>query len=619
MNRRDFLKQAGAASVLAVYGCQTAANVSSQSARPNVLIINIDDMGYGDLSCHGNPAVKTPNIDKLYRESVRFTQFHVAPMCTPTRSQLLTGVDALRNGARWVGTENTHLRADIPTMAEMFRDAGYATGFFGKWHIGDNYPYRPQDRGFQETLWFPQQEVGTVNDWWGNDYFDDTYQHNGKPAQYKGYCTDVWFRQAIQWIDKQKKAGKPFLCMIPTNVVHGPYFVDQVYRDRFGKPDLNKDVQTFYGMVVNLDDNIGKLDAFLEQSGLKDNTIVIFMTDNGATAGYHTYNAGMKGLKTQLWDGGHRVPLFIRWPNGGLRPSGNIDGLAQVQDILPTLLELCGVPAPAAARFDGISLADVLRGKQELPDRMLVVQFQRRQEIKKWDACILWGPWRLLNLFDIDPLEKDQELIKDIERRRQKYEIRLGLYNIQDDPRQDRNVIDQHPDIVEKMKAFYEQWWAKNEPELHIPRPIIIGNPAENPAFLAAPSWANQYFTQVEDVLSGRPAKGYWNVRVERSGQFRFELRRWPKEADTPIAGKTDIRYTDPFCYGQIREGKALPIVAGRIQIGNFDEQKPIRPDDKACVFETRLPAGDYQLHTEFLDASGKALCSAYYVYVQRL
>ena len=452
MNRRQFLKTAALGSGLLLTGC-AAQTATAKTRRPNVLIINIDDMGYGDMSCHGNPKFRTPHLDALHAESVRFTQFHATPMCTPSRGQLLTGIDALRNGARWVGTEATHLRHDLPTMAEMFRDAGYRTGLFGKWHIGDNYPMRPQDRGFQEVVWHPQQEVGTVADYWGNDYFDDTYEHNGVRKKYEGYCTDVWFNEAMNWMRKQAQAKQPFLCFLPTNVVHGPYFVDQKYRDRVNIPNLPKEFETFFGMLVNLDDNIGRLEAFLEQTGLKDNTIVIFMTDNGGTAGYHTYNAGMKGYKTHLWDGGHRVPLFVRWPKGNLRAPGDIHGLAQVQDLLPTLLELCGIQPPANADFDGMSLVPQLRGQAELPDRMMVIQFQRQLVIKKWDACILWGPWRLMNIYDIDPYEPDKELLKDIERRRKIYEVRLGLYNIDSDPRQDHNIIDEHPDVVAKMKA----------------------------------------------------------------------------------------------------------------------------------------------------------------------
>ncbi len=618
MDRRNFLKKAMAGAAVLSAGCAAKNGGAELSGnRPNVLIINIDDMGYGDMSCHGNPYFKTPNIDKLHGESVRFTQFHAAPMCTPTRGQLISGMDALKNGSRWVGTENTHLRTDIPAMPEIFKGAGYSTGLFGKWHIGDNYPMRPQDRGFDEVVWFPQQEVGTVNDYWGNDYFDDTYEHNGEHKKYEGYCTDVWFDLAMDWMKKKQRKGQPFLCWVPTNVVHGPYFVEQQYRDRVDIPNAPNDIDTFFAMIVNLDDNMGKLDAFLEKTGLKDNTIVIFMTDNGGTGGYNWYNAGMRGLKTMLWEGGHRVPCFVRWPNGKISGGRDINELAQVQDLLPTLLDLCGVPYPSRAQFDGDSLARQLKQEAPMPDRMLVIQFQRRLEIQKWDACIMQGPWRLVNAIDADPKDSPEQQEILMQRKRNRV-IKLELYNIEKDPHQDRDVIDWHPEVVARLKAHYEKWWDSVQPHLKIERPIVIGNDAENPSLLAASAWAKTYFTQIDNVLDGRAANGYWNIAADRAGEYEFELRRWPKEADTPIAGKTDITFTDTYTYGRKKEGTALAITEARVQIQGSDQRKAVGPEDKACVFKLRLNKGPAKLRTWFYDKEGKQLCGAYYVYVTR-
>ncbi len=201
------------------------AGVAAQAARPNVIIVMTDDQGYGDLGCHGNPVLRTPHLDRLHSQSVRFTQFHVAPMCTPTRGQLMTGVDALHNGAMNVSSGRALLRREFPTLPEMFRAGGYATGLFGKWHLGDNYPFRPEDRGFDETVWFPSSHINSVPDHWDNDYFDDTYIHNGRRRAYRGYTTDVFFNEAMAWMSRQSKAGKPFLCFIPTAAAHWPHFV----------------------------------------------------------------------------------------------------------------------------------------------------------------------------------------------------------------------------------------------------------------------------------------------------------------------------------------------------------------------------------------------------------
>ena len=197
--------------------------------RPNVILVLTDDQGYGDFFCHGNPVLKTPNLDRLHDQSIRFTDFHVAPMCTPTRGQLLTGVDALRNGAMNVSSGRTLLRRDIPTMPQIFAVNGYRTAMFGKWHLGDNYPYRPQDRGFQESLWFPSSHISSAPDFWNNDYFDDVYVRNGKRQAVNGYCTDVFFREAMQWMGERADRREPFFCYLPLNAPHGPLFVPAKY------------------------------------------------------------------------------------------------------------------------------------------------------------------------------------------------------------------------------------------------------------------------------------------------------------------------------------------------------------------------------------------------------
>ena len=393
--------------------------------QPNILVIVTDDQGYGELSCHGNPVLRTPHLDRLYDESVRFTDFHVAPMCTPTRGQLLTGVDALRNLAMNVSSGRTLLRRDLPTMADLFGTAGYATGIFGKWHLGDNYPYRPQDRGFHETLWYPSSHIGSAPDFWDNDYFDDTYWHNGRRRPLAGYTTDVFFREAMRWMREQALSGKRFLCYLPTAAPHAPHFIPASYREAMAavvakanlpklEPAVREQLTRYFAMIANIDENMGRIDAFLRETDLRDNTVVVFLSDNGSTFGPRYFNAGMKGGKVTLWEGGHRVPCFIRWPAGELRTAGDVTGLTEVQDLLPTLLDLAGVKAPSTAEFDGISLAGVLRGTSEPPaDRALVVQFSRMNhpEPERGDACVLWQRWRLVQdkeLYDLaaDPAQE---------------------------------------------------------------------------------------------------------------------------------------------------------------------------------------------------------------------
>src|SRR5690242_11479985 len=240
-------------------GLALVSSALAQSTRPNILIVLTDDQGYGDLSVHGNPVIKTPNMDKLHAESVRFTDFHVAPMCTPTRGQLMTGMNALHNGATSVTAGRAIVRKGIPTMADVFKSSGYRTGIFGKWHLGDNYPYRPMDRGFQEAKYFLGFGMSSAPEF-DNDYFNGRYRDNGVPKRFSGYCTDFWFNEATSWMRARQQNREPFLCYLPTNAPHGPAWVADEFSAPYRKPGLPAD---FFGMIANIDMNLGKLEKFL--------------------------------------------------------------------------------------------------------------------------------------------------------------------------------------------------------------------------------------------------------------------------------------------------------------------------------------------------------------------
>jgi arylsulfatase A-like enzyme len=578
MNRRTFLKQVGwGAAGAAVVTGGMLRGAEPRTGRPNVILVLTDDQGYGDFSCHGNPVLRTPNIDRLHGQSIRLTDFHVAPMCTPTRGEIMTGLDALRNKARHVCGGLTMLRTDVPTMADILAASGYRTGLFGKWHLGDSYPCLPQNRGFQEVVHHKSWGVTSAADYWGNDYFDDTYYHNGKLQKYEGYCNDVWFREAMKWMRTCAAAGEPFFCYLPTNVPHGPALVAPQYAAPYKKPGLPAN---FFGMIANLDENMGKLLAMLDETGLAHNTILIFMTDNGGTGGVKTFNAGMRESKTSLYDGGHRVPCFIRWPAGKLRRPGEIDELTTCQDLLPTLIDLCGLRTPAGTRFDGTSLAGLLRGSQTaLPDRMIVVQYHI--EIPKWNATVMWRKWRLV---------KGDE-----------------LYDIASDPGQKTNIAEKQPDIVKAMRDHYERWWAEVEPIAKEPCYVHIGSERENPVRLTCADWYMVYADNFGHLQ--RKINSYWNLLVERDGNYEFTLTRWPPEAGAAL----DAALTHPT--GQ---GKALPIAKARLKIGDFDQSKPAAPGDKSVIFTAPLKAGRTRLQTWFYDPSGNELCGAFYAMADR-
>ncbi|MCP4455243.1 MAG: arylsulfatase, partial [Planctomycetes bacterium] len=324
--------------------------LAQAQGRPNVILVMTDDQGYGDLGCHGNPIVKTPNLDRLHSEAIRFTDFHVSSFCTPTRAALMTGRYPGRTGAYRTSSGRTLMHTDERTMAEVFSRQGYVTGMIGKWHLGDNAPHRPQDRGFHDVVWHRCGGVGQASDYWGSDYSDDTYERNGTFESFEGYCTDVWFSEARRFVKKNRE--EPFFLYLATNAPHGPYRVDPKWSKPYvGKADWRGGPQ-FYGMVANIDHNLGLLREQLDALALTENTILIFMTDNGTANGaqfegltseaIRGFNAGMRGKKSSVYEGGHRVPFLMYWPAGRWVGGRDIKSLTAHIDVLPTLADLCG-------------------------------------------------------------------------------------------------------------------------------------------------------------------------------------------------------------------------------------------------------------------------------------
>ncbi len=325
-----------------------ADTLSSQ--RPNILFLFTDDQGYGDVSAHGNPVLKTPNLDKLHSESRRFTDFQVSPTCSPTRSALMTGRHEFKNGVTHTILERERMTLDATTLPQMLKTVGYTTGIFGKWHLGDEAEYQPNRRGFDEVFihgggGIGQTYPGSCGDAPNNKYFDPAILHNGVFEKTKGYCTDVFYQQATRWIDSQRQSNKPFFAYIPTNAPHGPYIAKPEDKALYEGKELSGDTESFFGMIHNIDQNIGKLLAKLDEWGIAQNTLVIFMNDNGGTAGVKVYNAKMRGAKGTAWFGGTRASSFWRWP-GKIQP-GDCGSLAAHIDFFPTLAEVAGANLPS--------------------------------------------------------------------------------------------------------------------------------------------------------------------------------------------------------------------------------------------------------------------------------
>jgi arylsulfatase A-like enzyme len=568
--------------------------------RPNVILVMTDDQGYADLGCTGNPWIKTPHIDAFHGQAVRCEDFHVQPLCTPTRGSIMSGRRPVRNGAWATCWGRSILKKDEMTMADVFAANGYRTGMFGKWHLGDNYPYRPSDRGFKRTVAHRGGGVGQTPDFWGNNYFDDVYCHNDQQRQYEGYCTDVWFEQAQDFIEEC--GDEPFFAYIATNAPHCPYLVAEKYRALYEGNDAIPE-PAFYGMITNIDENFGALDRMLHASGLADNTILIFMTDNGSSGGAKLdadkfcergYNAGMRGMKGSYYEGGHRVPFFIRWPAGGISGGRDVDAMCLDIDLLPTFIDLCDLTPPRPPAFDGASIAPALRGQATtLSDRIHFLNIRQASDPPdKHTGAVLQGRWRLVHGTE--------------------------LYDVEADPEQRTDVAAAHPDIVRQLSDALDAWWDEVSPGFDQMCCISLGNDAENPTTLTAMDVMGDVAWHQTMITKAKHSTGVWNVDVERPGTYRFSLRRWPSELPIAIDATVSRECADSLIYGPAERVILRPQTAQLTIQGQRFEQ-PIDPGHGAAVFEIDLTqTGPTQLDAWFFE-DGKEQYGAYYVDVERL
>ncbi len=412
-------------------------SIPKTKTSPNVLLILTDDQGYGDLGIHGNDVIETPVIDKLAKESAQFERFYVSPLCAPTRASLLTGRYHLRTGTVSVSKGLEIMREKEVTLAEVFKKNGYKTGIFGKWHNGKHFPNHPNGQGFDEFF-------GFCGGHWSN-YFDTKLEHNGKEVSTKGYITDVLTEKALEFIENNKKES--FFCYVPYNAPHSPHQVPDKYFDKYKAKGLDNELASIYAMCENMDENVGKLLKKLDDSGLSENTIVIFMTDNGPNG--VRFNAKMKGIKGSVDEGGVRVPCLVRW-QGKIQPS-TVKVLGGHTDILPTLAELCQLKPIETLPLDGISLAKNLFGESEIVDRKLFTHVaQPEKTIKAFPAAVRTNQYRLI--------------VK---------ENTTELYDMLKDPEQKNDIAETEPTITRGLMADYQRWFAevKKEikPELSIP------------------------------------------------------------------------------------------------------------------------------------------------------
>jgi arylsulfatase len=525
---------------------------AQNKTHPNVIIIITDDQGYGDLRVTGNPHVRTPAIDKFAAQSIRFNNFYVSPVCAPTRSSLMTGRYSLRTGVHDTYNGGATMASGEITIAEMLNQAGYKTGIFGKWHLGDNYPGRPNDQGFDESLIHLSGGMGQVGDittYFNGDksYFDPTLWHNGKQEAFKGYCSDIFAEQAIGFIEKNQDT--PFFCYLAFNAPHTPLQVPekyyQLYKDIDPSVGLEKnssflkmseqdkeDARKVYAMVTNIDDNVGRLLKKLDDLKLSKNTIVIFMTDNGPQQ--PRYVGGMRGKKGSVYQGGVRVPFYLRYP--ALGADKDIQMTAAHIDVLPTLSQLCRFELPHDRKIDGKSLLPIITGEPvDWDGRPLFFYWSRRYPERYNNIALLKGDYKLVGQNNYDAPVTDFE-----------------LFNIKADPSEQINIVADKKEIAGRLKTDFDSLFMElitSNNLIHPPR-IIVGNRKENPLILNRNDAGGErgIWDQEEVVGSWRVSvtEGHYNIKfkfikpLEPNGYMVLETNTLVNRKKNE-SGRTDI------------------------------------------------------------------------------
>jgi arylsulfatase A len=537
-------------------GLMLLPGLSAAQQRPNILLIMTDDQGIGDLGVNGHPVLKTPYIDKFARESTVLNQFIVNFNCSPTRASLLTGRDSYRTGVVGV-TESDHLmKASEITLAQILAEEGYRTGIFGKWHLGDNYPMRPTDKGFQEALVHKGGGIGQAAGPAGNSYYDPILEHNNVSKKYKGYCDDIFSDAAIDFISE--KSDKPFFAYLATNLPHFPLDVDRARADpyrKIGEHELNART---YGMIGNVDDNFGRLMKALDERGMEQNTIVIFMSDNGPRTKRSKndlypdrYVMNLRGTKTSVYENGIRVPFFIRWP-GKFPGERKLDNLSAHIDILPTLLDAIGVKPAAKLKLDGISLMPLLSAKENtLPQREIFLQGHTGPDPVKYVHFTVRGQKYKL----ISPHDQPYGPIAPLTAAEQKKTIEtLELYDIENDPSEITNLAKKYPQIVAELLAKYEKWFdqAMLDRGPDSPQKILMGTPFQELTQLSRFDWGGPGALRKSNKL------GYWEVANE-AGAYKISVTHQKSVPGTVL----HVRYKGTELKKEVSAGSSETLVEG--------------------------------------------------------
>jgi len=552
--------------------------------QPNVVLIVTDDQGYGEVAAHGNTNISTPQMDKLYNTGVRLDNFHVNSVCSPSRAALITGKYASNVGV-WhtLGGRNI-IYKDEKIMSQFFKEEGYKTALIGKWHLGDNYPYRPEDRGFDEVFRIGGGSLGQVADYWANGLWDGHYLHNGVWEQTKGFCTDVQFDAALNFIEEAK--SDPFFITIATTAPHSPIGAGDEYLKPYLEMGLEDNVAKFYGMVTNIDDNIGRLRKKLEQLNLTENTIVIFMSDNGSANDKKgdSFNGNMRGKKGSLYEGGHRVPCFLYWPAGGWTGGKQLNQVTAHVDLLPTLLKACKIDNSFGVKFNGVELNDVIANPNKELDRILITECKvNKRDTPFNSSVVMQNEWRLVG---------DDE-----------------LFNLKNDFSQENNVLVENEAVKSKLESHYLEWYNNSKIKFDQYIPMFIENEKVElysmdlyDGTMTEPK--TKAIWNQKAVLKGEHHRGFWMLDVAQSGNYEVRLRRWPETIDYPIAkGPT--------------KSKEITVKEAIVTVDGVPTRKNVNATDSEAIFTIELKSGKQQFQSEFMNDKGE-IFTAYYVYIEK-
>ncbi len=585
------MRLAAIACVSVMVAVHSHAEAATTPSRPNVVLIMTDDQGSGDFGAAGNRVIETPNIDAMAGRSATMSTFYVSPVCSPTRACLMTGRYNYRTRCidTWLG--RSMMEPSETTVAEVLSQAGYATGIFGKWHLGDCYPMRPIDQGFEEALVLRGGGLAQPSEPRENNrrYTNPVLVHNGRLVHTQGYCTDVYFDAARQFIEKSQRDRRNFFVYIPTNAPHDPLhdvpedlrqhymarqeqlatlMVDQPQQDRVAEETDR--LARICAMITNIDQNVGRLFEHLDRLGLRENTLVIFLVDNGPNT--RRYVGDRRGMKSEVYDGGIRSPLWLHWPARLKAGTARSEPAAHI-DLMPTILEACGAELPPGVTLDGRSVLPLLEGREvNWPDRTLVLQSHRGDiPVRYNNFMIRDSRWKLLNAsgFGREQLPGDPN---------------FELYDIASDPGETRNVAADHPDVTQRLKAAYDQWFddvSSTRPDNYAPPRIWVGAPQEPETVLTRQDWRGGTWAP-ESI-------GYWELHIAASGMYdiRFEFD------SKPTAGSLSVTMA-----GQSKTLEVAP-QANRCSLAGW-----------------QLTAGDTQLHA-VLSHDGKQH-GVYQVFVQK-